>query len=54
MRFNLAAIERLDDEILRLERIIRPLVKKLAPELLQIHGVSDVVGAGLIGHCGPE
>jgi len=52
MRFNLGTIERLDTEIARLERAIHPFVKKIAPELLQIHGVSDIVAAGLIGHCG--
>lgn len=52
MRFNLESIERLDAEIARLERAINPFVKKLAPELLEIHGVSNIVAAGLIGHCG--
>lgn len=52
MRFNLATIERLDVQIAHLERVIRPFVKKVAPELLEIHGVSDIVAAGLVGHCG--
>ena len=52
IRFNVASIERLDNEIQRIQRLIQPLIKKFAPELLKLHGVSNVVAAGLIGHCG--
>jgi transposase len=34
------------------ESRLRPIVRALAPELLELHGVSDVAAAGLIGHAG--
>ncbi|MEX1182465.1 MAG: IS110 family transposase [Gemmatimonadota bacterium] len=43
---------RLNERIKGAEKAIRPLVRKIAAELLQLHGVSDVVAAGLIGHAG--
>ena len=52
MRFSLATIERPNEQILRLERLMSPFVKRLAPELLELRGVSVIVAAGLIGHCG--
>lgn len=45
-------IRRLNTAIAQLERQLRPFVKRLAPELLTLHGVSTVVAAGLIGHAG--
>ncbi len=38
--------------IKRVEAILRPMVRKTAPELLELHGISDVAAAGLIGHAG--
>jgi len=52
IRFSLATIERLNEQISRLERLMSPFVKRLAPELLELRGVSVIVAAGLIGHCG--
>ncbi len=52
VRFSLATIERLNEQISRLERLMSPFVKRLAPELLELRGVSVIVAAGLIGHCG--
>jgi transposase len=45
-------IIRINGKIKDIEVIIRPLVRKIAPELLDMHGVSDVAAAGLIGHAG--
>ncbi len=45
-------ILRLNAGILAAEKALRPLVRQIAPELLELHGVSDVVAAGLIGHVG--
>jgi len=52
MRFSLATIERLNEQISRLERLMSRSVKRLAPESLELRGVSVIVAAGLIGHCG--
>jgi transposase len=46
------SIERINVSIRRIERIIRSMVRDIAPELLDLHGVSDVAAAGLIGHSG--
>lgn len=45
-------ILRLNERIARTEKALRPLVRQIAAELLQLHGVSDIVAAGLIGHAG--
>lgn len=45
-------IERLSERIKHVEVLMRPFVRKLAPELLAMHGISVVVAAGLIGHGG--
>jgi transposase len=45
-------IQRLNLKIREIEQLIRPLVRRIAPELLELHGVSDVAAAGLIGHTG--
>ena len=45
-------IRRLNTAIAQLERQLRPFVRRLAPELLTLRGVSTVVAAGLIGHAG--
>jgi transposase len=46
------AIQRLNVKIRSTEGAIRELVRRLAPELLSLHGISDVAAAGLIGHSG--
>jgi len=45
-------IQRLNLKIKEVEQVIRPLVRRIAPELLDLHGVSEVAAAGLIGHTG--
>jgi len=52
MRFDLAGVERLNFQILRLEGLLRPFVRRLSPELLAMTGVSTTVAAGLIGRTG--
>ncbi|MBC5803457.1 MAG: IS110 family transposase [Candidatus Eremiobacteraeota bacterium] len=52
MRFNLGTVARLDGQIARLEKIMAPFVLRLAPEILELQGVSTIVAAGLIGHAG--
>jgi len=61
-----AAVDALVDEILftvedillatqrakSIEALLRPLLRRIAPELLAIHGVSTVIAAGLVGHAG--
>jgi transposase len=42
----------LNQKIKDIESIIRPLVRDIAPELLDVHGISDVAAAGFIGHAG--
>jgi transposase len=46
------AVEQLGRRIRILETIIKALVQPIASELLELHGVSGVVAAGLIGHAG--
>jgi transposase len=50
--FEIATVERLNAEIRKLERLMSPFVKRLAPELLELCGISVVTAAGLIGHAG--
>lgn len=50
--FETSTLERLNDEIHRLERVMGPFVARLAPELLELRGISTVTAAGLIGHTG--
>ena len=45
-------IEQFGSRIKSLEKIIRTLVRPIARELLDVHGISDVAAAGLIGHAG--
>lgn len=45
-------IVRLNAKIAAVVRELRPLVRAVAAELLDVHGVSDVVAAGLVGHAG--
>jgi transposase len=46
------AIERINGGIRKIEWLIRPMVREIAPELLNLHGISDVAAAGIIGHSG--
>ncbi len=48
----ISEIRRLNAAVNQLERQLRPFVKRLAPELLELRGVSIVVAAGIIGHAG--
>src|SRR5581483_5687735 len=48
----ISEIRRLNTAVAQLERQLRPFVRRLAPELLSLRGVSVVVAAGLIGHAG--
>lgn len=50
--FSIETIERLNRRVARIEAIIGPFVKALAPELLAIRGIATVAAAGLIGHGG--
>ncbi len=36
----------------RIDTLLRPLLRRIAPELLAMHGVSTVTAAGLVGHGG--
>lgn len=45
-------IARIVGRIRRIERVLSPLMRRIAPELLEMHGVSTVTAAGLIGHAG--
>jgi transposase len=45
-------IERCNKRIGRVERQLRPLMGEVAPELLELKGVSTIGAAGLIGHSG--
>jgi transposase len=45
-------IQRINQKISTIEKAIKPLVRWIAPELLELHGVSDVSAAGFIGHSG--
>ncbi|HTV93893.1 MAG TPA: IS110 family transposase [Verrucomicrobiae bacterium] len=52
LRFAVEDIKRINARIKEIEDLIRPIVRRLAPELLELRGVSFVVAAGLIGHAG--
>lgn len=52
VRTSVEDIERFTARIKAIEAILRPLVRRLAPELLALTGISTVVAAGLIGHAG--
>jgi transposase len=47
-----ATIQSLNMRIAQIEKKIKPLTRRIAPQLLNIHGVSDVTAAGIIGHTG--
>ena len=52
LRFAIEDIVRINVRIKALEALLRPMVRRLAPELLELRGVSTIVAAGLIGHAG--
>lgn len=52
LRFAVEDIVRINVRIKALETLLRPMVRRLAPELLELRGVSTVVAAGLLGHAG--
>ncbi len=45
-------IQRLNDHVAEIGSLLRPMMSRLAPELLAMRGVSTVTAAGLIGHAG--
>jgi transposase len=45
-------IIRISGRIRRIERFLAPVMRRIAPELLEMRGVSTVTAAGLIGHAG--
>jgi len=46
------SILRLNLRIKSIERVIAPLVRRVAPQLLTVFGISDISAAGIIGHAG--
>ncbi|HLI95652.1 MAG TPA: IS110 family transposase [Candidatus Baltobacteraceae bacterium] len=52
VRYAIEDIQQLNDRIAEIEDLLRPLISRLAPELLAMRGVSTVTAAGLIGHAG--
>ena len=46
------SIIRINERIKSIQRHISPLVQRVAPDLLEIHGISEVAAAGIIGHSG--
>lgn len=52
IRYALEDIRQLSDRIKEIEDLLRPMMSRLAPELLAMRGVSTVTAAGLIGHAG--
>jgi transposase len=45
-------ILRIGERVQRIERVLAPTMRRVAPELLEIHGISTVTAAGLVGHAG--
>lgn len=52
MRDTITEVRRILSKTAELEKRLVPFVDRLAPGLLEIHGISTVVAAGLIGHAG--
>lgn len=52
MTFSIRTLQSFATQVAHLERMLPPVVRRLCPELLQLHGVSTVVAAGLVGHAG--
>lgn len=45
-------IRKIDLRVQEIESLLRPLTRRIAPELLATYGVSTIIAAGLIGHAG--
>lgn len=52
MADTIGDVRRLNARIAKLERQLLPFVKRLAPNLLLLRGISTVVAAGILGHGG--
>jgi transposase len=52
LRYATEDIRNLNARIRSIEKLLDPLVRRAAPELLEVRGVSTVVAAGLIGNAG--
>ncbi len=50
--FAIEDIIRATQRVKGIETTLRPLLRRIAPELLAMHGVSTVTAAGLVGHAG--
>jgi len=50
--FAIEDILRTTQRVTSIEKLLRPLLRRIAPELLAMHGVSTVIAAGLVGHAG--
>jgi len=61
-QFAAALVEEIDEALLDIDRLttllsaievkLAPIVRRLAPSVLELHGVSIIVAAGLVGHAG--
>lgn len=52
LRYATEDIRQLNARIGSIVKLLDPMVRRAAPELLEVRGVSTVVAAGLIGHAG--
>ncbi len=52
IQYGIEECRRINRRIKNIEGTLRPLMSRLAPELMAMRGVSIVVAAGLIGHAG--
>lgn len=52
LRYATEDIRQLNARIRSVEKLLDPMVRRAAPDLLKVRGVSTVVAAGLIGHAG--
>lgn len=52
LRYATEDVRRLNERIRSIENFLGPLVRRVAPKLLEVRGVSIVVAAGLIGNGG--
>jgi len=50
--FAIEDITRNLERVAAIETLLRPLLRRVAPELLAIYGVSTIIAVGLIGHAG--
>ncbi|MGA8576070.1 MAG: IS110 family transposase [Candidatus Cybelea sp.] len=51
-KFAIEDIRRINQRIKKIERLLRPLMRRVVPDLLELRGVSTVVAAALFGHAG--